>query len=368
MTQTIPASFEVARDGSVASPDALPAPPHLDPAGPALAPGLGADAPAACTDRSSYTCEAVYGWTGNSGLANTATWLIGKPLAIVALLLAGVIGRWLLHRFVDRVVARTATGVRPGRLVKVTDPATAARHGQRVETMGSLLKSIVTGIVVAVVVVMVISELGFDIGPILAGAGILGVAIGFGSQTLVKDFLSGTFMIFEDQYGVGDNVDLGEAVGIVEAVSLRVTRVRAIDGTVWYVRNGEIQRVGNQSQNWARTVLDIPVGYDENIERVKQVLREVAVDMWEDEDVKGEVIERPEIWGVQSLEADSVLVRVVMKTTPGAQWRVARIMRERVKARFDHEHIEIPLPQRVVWQRGAAAKDDADLSTRAHRD
>ena len=127
------------------------------------------------------------------------------------------------------------------------------RRVQRAQTMGSLLKSIITGVVVAVVGTMMLSELGVDIAPIIASAGIIGVALGFGSQTLVKDFLSGIFMIFEDQYGVGDVVDLGEASGTVEAVSLRVTRLRDVNGTVWYVRNGEILRVGNMSQNWART-------------------------------------------------------------------------------------------------------------------
>ncbi|RLV49720.1 mechanosensitive ion channel family protein [Nocardioides mangrovicus] len=282
------------------------------------------------------------------------SWLIGKPLAIVVLVLVGVVARWLMHRMVDRVVAGATSGALSARIGKGRnsgDVTASSRHGQRVRTMGSLIKSIVTGVVFTVVVVMVVSELGYDVAPILAGAGILGVAIGFGSQTLVKDFLSGIFMIFEDQYGVGDVVDLGDATGTVEAVSLRVTRIRAIDGTVWYVRNGEIARVGNMSQNWARTVLDIPVGYNEDLARVRAVLAEVGHELWDDHDYRGDILEQPEVWGVQSLDADSVLVRVVLKTVPGQQWLIARAMRERVKDRFDAEGIEIPLPQRVVWQR-----------------
>ena len=138
--------------------------------------------------------------------------------------------------------------------------------------MGSLLKSITTGVIFTVVLIMSISELGYDVAPLIAGAGILGVAFGFGAQSLVKDFLSGIFMIFEDQYGVGDVVDVGEASGTIEAVSLRVTRLRDVNGTVWYVRNGEILRVGNMSQNWARTVLDIGVAYSEDLARVRRVL------------------------------------------------------------------------------------------------
>ncbi|MGI9155896.1 MAG: mechanosensitive ion channel family protein [Marmoricola sp.] len=317
--------------------------------------------PPTCQASHSYTCAAVYHWTNNESLAHTAAWLIGKPLAILGLIVIGVVARWLLHRLVDRVVGRAASGILPNRFNRGTlgrlsaESDASARHAQRVRTMGSLLKSMVTGVVLTVVVIMVVSELGYDVAPILAGAGILGVAIGFGSQTLVKDFLSGIFMIFEDQYGVGDVVDLGEANGTVEAVSLRITRVRDVNGTVWYVRNGEILRVGNMSQNWARTVLDIPVGYSEDLTRVRGILKDVAHDLWDDEDFKGQIIEEPEVWGVQSLEPDSVIVRVTMKTPPGQQWVVAREMRERIKARFDFENIEIPKPQRVVWQRTHAA-------------
>ena len=157
--------------------------------------------------------------------------------------------------------------------------------------------------------------------------------MGFGSQSLVKDFLSGVFMLFEDQYGVGDVVDLGSATGTIEAVSLRVTRLRDVDGTVWYVRNGEILRVGNMSQNWARTVLDIPVDYSEDLLHVREVLKDVAHDLWIDEEYKDVIIEEPEVWGVQSLDADLVVVRVTLKTAPMEQWNVAREMRERVKAR-----------------------------------
>ena len=138
-----------------------------------------------------------------------------------------------------------------------------------------------------------LSEIGVDIAPIIASAGIVGVALGFGAQSLVKDFLSGVFMIIEDQFGVGDQVDLGEAIGTVEAVTLRITRLRDVNGTVWYVPNGQIVRVGNQSQNWARTVLDINVAYHEDLARVRRVLAEVAHDVWEDEDFKGQVIEEP---------------------------------------------------------------------------
>ncbi|HEY9565054.1 MAG TPA: mechanosensitive ion channel family protein, partial [Nocardioides sp.] len=213
---------------------------------------------------------------------------------------------------------------------------------------GSLLKSISTGVIFTIVVMMTIAELGYNVGPLLASAGILGVALGFGAQALVRDFLSGIFMIFEDQYGVGDFVDVGEANGTVEAVGLRVTRLRDTEGTVWYVRNGEILRVGNMSQNWARTVLDVAVAYTEDLVKVRRVLAEVAHEMWEDPDFEDRMIEEPEVWGVQSISADGVLIRVAVKTAPQEQWAIGRELRQRIKARFDAEDIEVPYPEWVV--------------------
>ena len=321
-------------------------------------------------ERSSETCNVVYSWTGNETLGVVASWLIGKPLTVLLIVLLGVAARWVLHRLVDRLVGRAAGGMMPhaltrGRLgrasekVLVSTSPAAARREQRAKTMGSLLKSIITGVIFAMVTIMALSEVGLDVAPLIASAGIIGVALGFGAQSLVKDFLSGIFMIFEDQYGVGDVIDAGEASGSVEAVGLRVTRLRDVNGTVWYVRNGEILRIGNMSQNWARTVLDIRVGYDEDLYRVRDILKDVAHDLWEDEDFKGKIIEEPEVWGVESLDPESVLVRVTLKTAPLEQWEIAREMRERIKARFDHEGIEIPLPQRVVWHREAPQRATA---------
>ncbi|MFN8194560.1 MAG: mechanosensitive ion channel family protein [Nocardioidaceae bacterium] len=269
--------------------------------------------------------------------------VVGRPLTIVALVLLGLVVRFVSHRVIDRVVRRAEDGVLPDRMSHLSgsDPS---RRVQRARTTGSLLKSIVSGLVVAVVGTMILSEF-VDIAPIIASAGVLGVALGFGAQSLVKDFLSGIFMIFEDQYGVGDVIDAGEASGTVEAVGLRVTRLRDVNGTVWYVRNGEIIRIGNQSQNWARTVLDVVVTQHNDLTQVTSVLQDVAHDLWDDDDFKGVVIEEPEVWGVESITPDGVTMRVTLKTAPLEQWRVAREMRARIKSRFDHEGIEMPQRQ-----------------------
>ncbi|MGZ5400914.1 MAG: mechanosensitive ion channel family protein [Nocardioides sp.] len=322
-------------------------------------------------------CNYVWDSTGSDRAAWIADWLIGTPLALIGLFLLGLVVRWVLHRMVDRLVKRAETGVLPARVHRMSlgslgvgrsagsqELAVANRRVQRAKTMGSLLKSIVTGVVVAVVGTMMLSEVGVDVGPIIASAGILGIALGFGAQSLVSDFLSGVFMIVEDQYGVGDEIDLGEAVGTVEAVSLRITRVRDVNGTVWYVRNGEITRVGNMSQNWARTVLDVAVAYHEDLVKVRHVLEDVAHDLWEDEDYKGVIIEEPSVWGVQELGIDGVVVRVALKTAPLEQWAVAREMRQRIKARFDHEGIEMPFPQRMVWHRDAPENASSATETR----
>ncbi len=294
-------------------------------------------------------CQTTLDLTGNERLAAVADVAIGLPLALVGLLLFGLGLRWGLHKLVGRMVRRAEQGVLPDR----ANPHASARRVQRAQTMGGLLRSIITGIIAAVVGTMMLSQIGVNIAPIIASAGIIGIALGFGAQSLVKDFISGVFMILEDQYGVGDIIDVGEATGTVESVNLRVTRLRDVNGTVWYVPNGEIVRVGNQSQNWSRTVLDVGVAYHEDLARVRRILEEVAHDLWEEEDLKGDVIEEPSVWGVQELAPDSVTMRVVLKTTPGAQWAVAREMRQRIKTRFDLEKIEIPFPQRVVWQREA---------------
>lgn len=317
-------------------------------------------------------CTWVLEQTGNAQLATVADWVVGAPSALLGLIVIGLLVRWVLHRVIDRVVKRAEVGMLPNRVsraitggrmgaaLNLTEDPGYTRRVQRAATMGSLLKSIVSGTIFTVVALMFISELGYDIAPLIASAGIIGVALGFGSQTLVKDFLSGIFMIFEDQYGVGDVVDLGEASGTVEAVSLRVTRLRDVNGTVWYVRNGEILRVGNMSQNWARTVLDVTVGYTEDLVKVRRVLDEVAHDLWEDEDFKGLIVEQPEVWGVESLGVDGIVVRVTLKTAPLEQWAVARAMRERVKARFEGEGINLAVAQRVMWQQSAPSAASAD--------
>jgi small conductance mechanosensitive channel len=217
-----------------------------------------------------------------------------------------------------------------------------ARKTQRAATMGAILKSTSTFVIFTLALLTVMATLGLPLGPLLASAG-GGVALGFGAQSLVKDFLSGIFMILEDQYGVGDVIDTGEAIGTVEDVTLRVTRLRDASGIVWYIRNGEIVRVGNRSQGWSTAVVDIPVGYDENLETVMPLIREVVQELDKAEEWKSRLIEEPVVAGVESMAGGVVTVRIIAKCAPNESFPVSREIRERVKAAFDQAGIRAPV-------------------------
>ena len=269
-----------------------------------------------------------------------------RPIYVVAIIIIAVVLRWVINHAVDRTVRHTVDRISSSQL------RNAARRALRARTMGSALRSIVSAIVIAVFGTMALAEVGVNIAPILTSAGILGIALGFGAQSLVRDFLAGVFLILEDQFGVGDVVDVGNNVsGQVEAVSLRVTRLRGLDGTVWYVPNGEILRVGNMSQNWSRAVLDVKIAYSEDIAKVRRVLAEVAATMKDDDQFERLVVGDAEVVGADSFEDDGIIVRMLVKTVPLEQWQVARELRQRIKARFDYEGIQIALPQRMVWER-----------------
>jgi len=298
-------------------------------------------------------CTLVRDVTGNTRAGVWADLLLGTPLKIAGILLLGLLARYVIFRIVDRVTESIASGrAGLGRFDRLpnatalltTSPLLSARREQRARTMGSVLKSVTTITMTAIILLMAMQVLGFPITPLLTGAGIVGVALGFGSQALVKDYLSGIFMIAEDQYGVGDVVDLGQASGVVEAVGLRVTRLRDTDGTVWYLRNGEVMRVGNRSQGWARAVLDIGVAHDSDVGRAQDALLDEARRLQGDPDFDGVVLEDPEVWGIESMNADGVVLRLVVKTQPLQQWRVARELRRRIKDRFDADGLRMTQP------------------------
>lgn len=276
-------------------------------------------------------------------------WVVGAPISILIVLVVAVVARYSLHRAIHRVVA-ASTSRRASRLASLPGAGralTAAgvaseRHAQRTATMGALLRSITTFVVFAVAALTVLSLLGIPLGPMLASAGVGGVALAFGAQSLVKDFLSGVFMIVEDQYGVGDVIDTGEAVGTVENVSLRVTQLRDAQGVTWYVRNGEIVRIGNRSQGWSSALLDVAIAYDENVEAATEVIRVAVAAMAEQEPWRSRLLEAPEVVGVESVGNGATTIRVVAKTVAQQHFGVQREMRERVKRALDAAGVRTP--------------------------
>jgi moderate conductance mechanosensitive channel len=257
---------------------------------------------------------------------------------------------WVANRLLRRAIRRlVASMTEDGGLAALRAPTALARTGempslrrvQRAETVGALLKSVASVGIWTLAVLMALGTLGVDLGPLIAGAGIVGVAVGFGSQNLVRDFISGIFMLMEDQYGVGDVVDAGPATGTVEGVGLRTTRLRDVSGTLWHIPNGEIRRVGNRSQGWARALVDVEVAYSTDLDDATRAIERVAHELSVDERWAAKLLEQPEVWGVEELGPDGIRVRLVAKTRPLEQWKVARELRARLKVAFDQAGIEV---------------------------
>ena len=258
-------------------------------------------------------------------VASFFTGPFGTPLRILTIIVVAVLIRLVLQLVIRRSVNRVVSGVKKKQNVADTreiqaSPVAAARVVQRTRALGGVLSSAVTTLVVLVALVLIVSA----IDPNATGAfslitAALGAGLGFGAQNVVRDVLNGIFIVAEDQLGVGDVVDLGQATGVVEAVGIRVTTVRDVGGTLWYVRNGEILRVGNMSQGWARVILDLALPYDADLETVKERMLETAVDMRADPKWKRTMIEQPEIWGIESISAEAIVVRLVVKTRSGSQ-------------------------------------------------
>lgn len=326
----------------------------------------------ACEGGSDFICDWVLDVTGNETLAEAMSWIVERPLKVILILVVAYflnrIARRAIVRAEERMIAdrerrlieRQVEEVEDGRFEdmdmrakqKAAELAVATEQAkQRVRTIGSILRSATTVVILTFAVLMALGEFDVNLGPLIAGAGIAGIALGFGAQSIVQDFLAGFFMLIEDQYAVGDIVDVGEASGVVEGMGLRTTRLRDVNGTLWYVPNGQIQRVANKSQQWARAVLDIEVAYDTDIDLARRVIKETADSVWQEHLPKATIIEEPEIWGVEMFGESAIAIRLVVKTEPGEQFSTAREIRGRLIKAFAREGIEIPFPQRVIWTR-----------------
>ncbi|MFO7191854.1 MAG: mechanosensitive ion channel family protein [Thermocrispum agreste] len=309
--------------------------------------------PPECVADAGSWCQQVWHLTGNSWLAGSAEWLVAKPLAIVLTIVVALLVRWLIHRLIDRLTRLpSAAGddqKRPALLRPLKEKAPnllnstlMERRRQRAKTIGSVLKSVASFLIFSIAVMQILSVLGVNLAPILASAGIAGVALGFGAQNLVKDFLSGLFMMAEDQYGVGDVVDLGDASGVVESVGLRITTLRDINGTVWYVRNGEILRVGNSSQGHANAVVDMLLAPGSDIDRASRIMQDVATEVTAEEPISADVLEPPNLLGVNSITAEGITLRLTVKVKAGRQYAVERALRARITTALTDAGFETP--------------------------
>ncbi len=279
-------------------------------------------------------------------------WFFGVPLRICLFVAVGLLVLVVLRRLITWVTTRLAREPKPSSelmaAINRVNPLSTARRAQRAKTVGSVLRSVASLLIGTIVVLLVLDALGVSLAPFIASAGIVGIALGFGAQTLVKDFLSGLFMLVEDQYGVGDIIDVGVASGTVEAVGLRVTEIRDADGTLWFVPNGSVTRVANKTQQWATAVLDVDVDYFADIDQVRDLLTTAAGAVVADPDIAADVHGEPQVTGIEQLTALAVTLRVQVRTSPARQWEVAR--RLRVAVRDALTDAGIPLAgQRDLW-------------------
>jgi len=303
-----------------------------------------------------WVCTTVFDITGSGRAAQLADDGFRILVILVVAYLVVRLSRLMIRRVVNRLSRDAAVERidkirrRTGVALLDTSPVPNVRRALRAETIGAVIRSIVAALIWATAFVMILDTLDVNLAAIGIGASIIGVAVGFGSQSLVKDFVTGIFMLVEDQYGVGDVIDTGVASGTVEGVSLRTTRLRDAEGVVWHVPNGSILRVGNKSQQWARALLDVPVAYDSDLRVATDAIRDAARSVAADPSYERYVIDEPEVLGVEQVTNDQVVIRLGVKTEPLEQWRVARELRVRVKAALDAAGIH-PLGASVVTYR-----------------
>ncbi|HEY1486518.1 MAG TPA: mechanosensitive ion channel family protein [Micromonosporaceae bacterium] len=358
--------------------------------------------------RASDLCSLIYHHTNSSWLASSSYWLIVKPFRIVMIIVIALVIRYIVNRAIRRLIRRTAYGAAAKAAVAAEAAAVESeaegesppepvgsgtqggthylraatqlpsalkpiqtaidanifpeRRQQRAEAIGSVLQSFASAAIFTVALLMILSELDIQLAPLLASAGIAGIALGFGAQTLVKDLIAGLFMLLEDQYGVGDAVDVGEASGIVESVGLRITSIRDARGVLWHVRNGEIVRVGNKSQGWSVGVIDVPVGFAK-VEDATEILQRAGQAFAEDPDWADDLIDPPTVLGVERVSVDGAVLRVTVKTTIEAQPRVGRELRTRLTAALGEAGILDALTSGRVYVRNNADDDSTGGST-----
>ncbi|CAD5996089.1 mechanosensitive ion channel family protein [Agreia sp. COWG] len=277
-----------------------------------------------------------------------------KPINVIIIVALAFVIRLVLLFVIKRVVTQVVSGVKKKQNVQdtqalIASPLAAVRVVQRTRTLGTVLTNMVNVTIVVVTLILIVTTIDASIiGSLAILTAALGAGLGFGAQNIVKDVLNGLFMVMEDQLGVGDVVDLGPATGVVEAVGIRITQVRDVNGTLWFVRNGEILRVGNMSQGWARVIIDLAVPYDTDVDAVQEKMLGTAVELAANPKYRSLIMEKPEIWGLESISAEALVIRLVVKTRTSAKDTVARELRMRLKSALDEMEVRLPALNSIV--------------------
>lgn len=311
------------------------------------------------------SCSLLWRLTDSETFAVNGGEIIDTIAKILLIVVAAFVLRWVVNRFIDRVIKQVTNVRRPQSIAELNSLLGSAktrreeivgdRRLQRAATLTSVLQHINGVVIFSVAFMMILGVFEVNLAPILASAGIAGLAIGFGAQNLVQDYVAGIFMLLEDQYGVGDIVDVGEVIGTVEDMGLRVTTIRSLDGTLWYVRNGQIMRVGNTSQSWAYVVLDIPLPPTVDVDEASDVIMDAVRSFAEDEDWRASVLGEPEFSGVASMTIDETTVRFGLKMNSDQQWAGGRELRRRISEALKGAGISMT-GGRVYVPRGGSGK------------
>ncbi|SCK20483.1 small conductance mechanosensitive channel [Streptomyces sp. WMMB 714] len=313
------------------------------------------DAPASLEDAQD-SALGFAGWIGE----NWTSWL-AAGLRILLIAVIAITLRYVIRRSITRLIKRV------NRRAEAADSANALRgllvsgerRRQRSQAIGSVLRSIASFVIIGTALLMVLSDLGINLAPLLASAGVAGVALGFGARDIVTDLLAGIFMLLEDQYGVGDRVDVGEVSGVVLEIGLRVTQLRGDGGEIWYIRNGEIKRVGNLSQGWATAAVDVQVRAGEDLDEVRSAIVSAGQELGKSEPWDELLWEPVEVLGLDSVTLDSMVIRVSAKTMPGKALGVERELRWRIKRALDSRGIESVDEESLALE---AARADTDAA------
>jgi small conductance mechanosensitive channel len=312
------------------------------------------------------------------------TWQI--PIEVIVIIVVAIIVRVLLRKTITQLVNRVVSGVKKKQNVEdtqalVVSPLQTARVVQRTRTLGSVLDNVATVVVAVIALILILGVINFNVTGIVAGASVIAAGLAFGAQSIVKDLLSGVFMILEDQAGVGDVVDTGSATGVVESVGLRVMQIRDVNGILWFVPNGQILRVGNMSQGWSRVLVDITVPYETDIDAVQDALLAAAVQMSREPRWRQRIVEKPEIWGLQSITDSAMVFRLVVKTRASELDNVGRELRIRLKRAVDDLGVTLPAMAMIMpagWENASSINGLRPVATqptpvpakprRGHRD